>query len=63
MRGCRFVQRYSSLYQVREAQLAQYNFILVVGEKEAQAKSVNIRTRDNEVSTELNHKNVVRCLY
>ena len=36
-------------YQVREAQLAQYNFILVVGEKEMEAHSVNIRTRENEV--------------
>jgi len=35
--------------KVREAQVAQYNFILVVGEKEAEALSVNIRTRENEV--------------
>jgi threonyl-tRNA synthetase len=35
--------------KVREAQLAQYNFILVVGEKEMLDKSVNVRTRDNEV--------------
>jgi threonyl-tRNA synthetase len=35
--------------KVREAQLAQYNFILVVGEKEMAEKSVNVRTRDNEV--------------
>ena len=35
--------------KVREAQLAQYNFILVVGEKEMQGGLVNIRTRDNEV--------------
>ena len=35
--------------KVREAQLAQYNFILVVGEKELESNSVNIRTRDNEV--------------
>merc|ERR1719284_402358 len=34
---------------VREAQLAQFNFILVVGEKEAQDGTVNVRTRDNEV--------------
>lgn len=31
--------------KIREAQVAQYNFILVVGEKEAQEKSVNVRTR------------------
>ena len=35
--------------QVREAQLAQYNFILVVGQQEAEAGTVNVRTRDNEV--------------
>jgi threonyl-tRNA synthetase len=35
--------------KVREAQLNQYNFILVVGEQEAVAGTVNVRTRDNEV--------------
>jgi threonyl-tRNA synthetase len=35
--------------KVREAQLSQYNFILVVGAQEAEAKAVNVRTRDNEV--------------
>jgi len=34
---------------VREGQLAQYNFILVVGSEEAESDSVNVRTRDNEV--------------
>ena len=34
---------------VREAQLAQYNYILVVGAAEAEACAVNVRTRDNEV--------------
>ena len=35
--------------KVREAQLAQYNFILVVGAQEVESKSVNVRTRDTEV--------------
>lgn len=35
--------------KVREAQLAQYNFILVVGQQELEQNSVNVRTRDNEV--------------
>lgn len=35
--------------KIREAQLAYYNYILVVGEKEAEEKSVNVRTRDNVV--------------
>jgi threonyl-tRNA synthetase len=34
---------------VREAQLAQYNYILVVGSKEETDDTVNVRTRDNEV--------------
>lgn len=38
--------------KVREAQIAQYNFILVVGAKEEEMKTVNIRTRDNEVQGE-----------
>lgn len=35
--------------QVREAQLAQYNYILVVGEAEKTNRTVNVRTRDNVV--------------
>jgi threonyl-tRNA synthetase len=35
--------------KVREAQLAQYNYILVVGEKEIEQRLVNVRTRDNVV--------------
>ncbi|XP_075049370.1 threonine--tRNA ligase 1, cytoplasmic-like isoform X2 [Mixophyes fleayi] len=33
--------------KIRKAQLAQYNFILVVGEKEKQNNTVNVRTRDS----------------
>ena len=35
--------------KVREAQLAQYNFILVVGQQEVDSRAVNVRTRENEV--------------
>ncbi len=35
--------------KVREAQLAQVNYILVVGEKEVADKTVTVRTRDNKV--------------
>lgn len=35
--------------KVREAQIAQYNYILVVGEKEKADEMVNVRTRDNAV--------------
>ncbi|KAM9825952.1 threonine--tRNA ligase 1, cytoplasmic [Syngnathus typhle] len=39
--------------KIRNAQLAQYNFILVVGEKEKATSSVNVRTRDNKVHGEV----------
>ncbi|RLN87360.1 hypothetical protein BBJ28_00001436 [Nothophytophthora sp. Chile5] len=35
--------------RVREAQVAGYNYILVVGDKEEATQQVNIRTRDNQV--------------
>lgn len=38
--------------KVRDAQLAQYNFILVIGQKEADENTVNVRTRDNVVHGE-----------
>lgn len=39
--------------KVRNAQVAQYNFQLVVGKNEVQNNSVNIRTRDNKVEGEV----------
>uniref|UniRef100_A0A3Q2YHK7 threonine--tRNA ligase n=1 Tax=Hippocampus comes TaxID=109280 RepID=A0A3Q2YHK7_HIPCM len=39
--------------KIRNAQLAQYNFILVVGEKEKMTSGVNVRTRDNKVHGEV----------
>lgn len=38
--------------KIRNAQLGHYNFILVVGEKEKAANTVNVRTRDNKVHGE-----------
>ncbi|XP_077416605.1 threonine--tRNA ligase 1, cytoplasmic [Vanacampus margaritifer] len=38
--------------KIRNAQLAQHNFILVVGEKEKTSNTVNVRTRDNKVHGE-----------
>lgn len=38
--------------KIRNAQLGHYNFILVVGEKEKTANTVNVRTRDNKVHGE-----------
>lgn len=39
--------------KVRNAQIAQYNFQLVVGEQEVKNGTVNIRTRENKVEGEL----------
>ncbi|KAJ3648608.1 hypothetical protein Zmor_020401 [Zophobas morio] len=39
--------------KIRNAQLAQFNFILVVGEKERSSNTVNVRTRDNVVHGEI----------
>lgn len=36
--------------RIRNAQLQQFNFILVIGVKEAENGTVNVRTRDNEVN-------------
>ncbi|CAI8006495.1 Threonine--tRNA ligase 1, cytoplasmic [Geodia barretti] len=38
--------------KIRNAQLSQWNYILVVGEKEMTNKTVNVRTRDNVVHGE-----------
>ncbi|GJQ78393.1 Aats-thr [Trypoxylus dichotomus] len=45
--------------KVRNAQLAQFNFILVVGEKERSRSTVNVRTRDNVVHGELSIDDVI----
>ena len=39
--------------KVRNAQLAQFNFILVVGDKESANNTVNVRTRDNKIHGEI----------
>eukprot|EP00128_Syssomonas_multiformis_P005315 Colp12_sorted_trinity150504_noHs@25081 len=38
--------------KIRNAQVAQFNFILVVGEKEQANRTANVRTRDNKVHGE-----------
>uniref|UniRef100_A0A4W4EBJ5 threonine--tRNA ligase n=1 Tax=Electrophorus electricus TaxID=8005 RepID=A0A4W4EBJ5_ELEEL len=45
--------------KIRNAQLAQYNFILVVGEKEKSSDTVNVRTRDNKVHGE---RSLTECM-
>jgi hypothetical protein len=49
-------------WQVREAQLAQYNYILVVGEAESAAETVNVRTRDNVVHGQFHLSDVLTIL-
>nr|CAB3266818.1 threonine--tRNA ligase, cytoplasmic [Phallusia mammillata] len=48
--------------KIRNAQLDQYNFILVVGEKEQANGTVNIRTRDNKVHGEFKLEAVISRL-
>lgn len=48
--------------KIRNAQLAQYNFILVVGEKEKMTNGVNVRTRDNKVHGEMSVADVLARL-
>ncbi|KAK8789994.1 hypothetical protein WA158_006774 [Blastocystis sp. Blastoise] len=44
---------------IREAQISQYNYILVVGANEQEKKTVNIRSRANEI---LGEKTLEECL-
>ncbi|XP_035905621.1 threonine--tRNA ligase 1, cytoplasmic isoform X1 [Anopheles stephensi] len=48
--------------KIRNAQLAQFNFILVVGEKERSSETVNVRTRDNKVHGEVTVNDLVAKL-
>jgi threonyl-tRNA synthetase len=45
--------------KVREAQLSQANYILVVGEKEFSDKTVTIRTRNNVIEGTLEYKKFI----
>jgi threonyl-tRNA synthetase len=46
--------------KVRDAQLAQYSYILIVGDKETETRSVNIRLRDTSDQQEL--KTLDECI-
>ncbi|KAM6125461.1 LOW QUALITY PROTEIN: threonine--tRNA ligase 2, cytoplasmic [Phoenicopterus ruber ruber] len=48
--------------KIRNAQLAQYNFILVVGDKEKANNAVNVRTRDNKVHGEISVSSAIEKL-
>ncbi|KAF9358908.1 54S ribosomal protein L39, mitochondrial [Mortierella sp. NVP85] len=45
---------------VRDAQVAQYNFILVIGEKEKERGTVNVRTREGDRLGEMSIPEVLR---
>ncbi|XP_022152398.1 threonine--tRNA ligase, mitochondrial 1-like isoform X2 [Momordica charantia] len=46
--------------KVREAQLAQYNYILVVGEEEANTKQVSVRVRDKGDHSVMSIENLIK---
>uniref|UniRef100_A0A7E4VXM1 threonine--tRNA ligase n=1 Tax=Panagrellus redivivus TaxID=6233 RepID=A0A7E4VXM1_PANRE len=46
--------------QVRNAQLAQFNFILVLGPREQEHGTVNVRTRDNAVRGEIKVDDLIK---
>ncbi|XP_046858652.1 LOW QUALITY PROTEIN: threonine--tRNA ligase 1, cytoplasmic-like [Xenia sp. Carnegie-2017] len=48
--------------KVRNAQLSQYNFIPVVGEKDTVSDTVNVRTHDNKVLGEKSVMAMIECL-
>ena len=48
--------------KVRNAQLAQANYILTLGDQEVEHQTANLRTRDNVVHGEINIDNFLKAL-
>jgi threonyl-tRNA synthetase len=48
--------------KVRNAQLTQINYILTVGDKEMEHKTINLRTRDNVVHGEMNIDDFIQAI-
>jgi threonyl-tRNA synthetase len=48
--------------KIRHGQLMQYNYMLTVGDKELENRSINLRTRDNVVHGELDVKAFIAAL-
>lgn len=48
--------------KVRNAQLMQYNYMLTVGDKEVENRTVNIRTRDNIVHGEMELQHFIQAI-
>lgn len=48
--------------KIRNAQLMQYNYMLTVGDKEMENKTINLRTRDNVVHGEMSLKSFIEAI-
>ncbi len=48
--------------KIRNAQLMQYNYMLTIGDKELENRTINLRTRDNVVHGELQLTNLISAL-
>lgn len=48
--------------KIRNAQLSQVNYILTVGDKEMENRTINLRTRDNVVHGELQLDNLIQMI-
>jgi threonyl-tRNA synthetase len=48
--------------KIRNAQLLQYNYMLTVGDKEFEKRTINLRTRDNSVHGELELKDFIHTI-
>jgi threonyl-tRNA synthetase len=48
--------------KIRNAQLMQYNYMLTVGDKEFEKRTINLRTRDNVVHGELELKDFIATI-
>jgi threonyl-tRNA synthetase len=46
--------------KIRNSQLDNYNFILVIGEREQTTQTVNVRTRDNKVHGEVTVDDLIK---
>ena len=47
--------------KIRNAQLMQYNYMLTVGDKEMENRTIALRTRDNVVHGENDIRDIPRC--
>lgn len=48
--------------KIRNAQLMQYNYMLTVGDKEFESRTINLRTRDNVVHGEIGLKDFIASM-